>query len=697
MKAYLNAIANSYGEVLFISRPWVGVVFLGLSFLYPNMALMGLVAVLASYLFARAIGLKKGFLDSGFYTYNPLLVGFAIGRVFELGLLSLFFTLIASVVTFALTIALNHFFTHLFKLPILSLPFVISGSLVFLAARKYSGLFVGYLYPTRTPVWELGLPFWLEGYFKSLGAIFFMPQVMVGMILALTIFLVSRIWFLLSLAGYFSGSLVTGLMTGSMQLSFADYNHFNFILIAMSLGGVFLIPSPKSYLLALVAVAVSTLFVDAVELIWASFGIPAFPLPFVLVTLLFLYILTLLEFPLIPSVIKESPERTLDLHLTQRRRFPNLGPMVELPFSGQWKVWQGFDGPWTHQGIWAQAYDFVVTDSRGETFQGAGDRLTDYYAYKKPVLAPVTGRVVALDQSRPDTPIGSPEPPGSWGNYLVIKTEEGFFVELSHLAQNSIKVKAGDWVMAGYLIAQCGNSGYSPEPHIHLQVQIDANIGSPTRPFCLGNYRTQGTYFHQGRPATGDQLESLIKSRTLTRKTAFSLDRSFTYLAKSRGKSEEVTWVVEMNEDGSSALVSKRGKLYFGKQQNVFFVYSVEGTDPYLKALYQALPRLPLVEGDQLVFEDHLDLEAFFAPLAKGLLLLASSFFGPLAEVKGRYRFDGPGLVKGQVKSGWGGWAMDTYVKLDQQLGFLVIEAGAIRLELIESKLISQKFQTKGS
>ena len=277
MKDYLNAISNSYGEVFFISRPWVGVVFLALSFFNPNMALTGLVSVLASYLFARAIGLEKSFLGSGFFTYNPLLVGFAIGSVFQLGPLSLFFALIAAVVTFAVTIAVNHFFAYYLRLPILSLPFVITGSIVFLASRRYSGLFVGYLYPTAMPVFEMNLPFWVSGYFKSFGAILFMPHVVVGMVLAVTILIVSRILVFLSVLGYYSGSIITGLMTGSMVQSFSDYNHFNFILIAMAVGGVYLIPSRASYLMALLAVSVSTLFFDAVGLIWASFGVPVVP------------------------------------------------------------------------------------------------------------------------------------------------------------------------------------------------------------------------------------------------------------------------------------------------------------------------------------------------------------------------------------------------------------------------------------
>jgi urea transporter len=43
-----------------------------------------MVAVLAAYGFARFIGMGAAFLESGFYTYNPLLVGLSLGYLFKL-------------------------------------------------------------------------------------------------------------------------------------------------------------------------------------------------------------------------------------------------------------------------------------------------------------------------------------------------------------------------------------------------------------------------------------------------------------------------------------------------------------------------------------------------------------------------------------------------------------------------------------
>ncbi len=74
-------------------------------------------------------------------------------------------------------------------------------------------------------------------------------------------------------------------MTGSVLQAFGDINNFNFILIAIVIGGVFLVPSPRSYILALTAVLSSTLLLDSVEVFWANYGVPVFTLPFNLVSL----------------------------------------------------------------------------------------------------------------------------------------------------------------------------------------------------------------------------------------------------------------------------------------------------------------------------------------------------------------------------------------------------------------------------
>lgn len=57
------------------------------------------------------------------------------------------------------------------------------------------------------------------------------------------------------------------------------------------------------------------------------------------------------------------------------------------------------------------------------------------------------------------------------GNHVVIAlAEHGPFVLVAHLRKDSICVNVRDVVETGQLLGQCGNSGNSTQPHVHVQV-----------------------------------------------------------------------------------------------------------------------------------------------------------------------------------------------------------------------------------
>ena len=420
MKEHLRAIFNSYSEIFFLQGWWIGVLLLAMTLIHPSVSLAGIIAVLAAYLFARFINMDREFLKSGFYTYNPLLVGLSIGYLFQITPLTIFFVVIAGIFTFVFTNMLHSIFSYYLKLPILSLPFVIISSIAYLAASQFSNLFVNGLNPQLVTNLELYLPVWLSGLFTSMGAILFVPDVLAGMIVLVIIFFSSRILFLLVILGYYTGAFIMAAMTGSFQQAFSDINNFNFIWIAIALGGIFLIPSIKTYILALIAVATSTMLLKSVEVFWSTYGIPAFALPFNLISLAFIYMLGMINYPLMNRFVKETPEESLDYYLSTLNRFKGTLRTLSLPFSGKWTVWQAFDGQWTHQGSWKYAYDFVITDEAGNTYQNNGDELEDYYAFRKPVLSPVRGRVVKVIDTLPDNPISQVDKTNNWGNLVII-------------------------------------------------------------------------------------------------------------------------------------------------------------------------------------------------------------------------------------------------------------------------------------
>lgn len=166
-------------------------------------------------------------------------------------------------------------------------------------------------------------------------------------------------------------------------------------------------------------------------------------------------------------------------------RLPNVNNYrckvkYSMPFSGNWTVVNGsVDKKFSHS--WdiptqRYAYDFLVLDERGESCTGDVTKAAEYYCYGKEILAPANGEVIELGSSSPNSRIsGHGQADCSAhdirGNYILIRHAEGEYSLLAHLQPGSIGIKVGDTVTRGQIIARCGNSGNSSEPHLHFHLQ----------------------------------------------------------------------------------------------------------------------------------------------------------------------------------------------------------------------------------
>ncbi|MGZ3883036.1 MAG: M23 family metallopeptidase [Bacteroidia bacterium] len=161
---------------------------------------------------------------------------------------------------------------------------------------------------------------------------------------------------------------------------------------------------------------------------------------------------------------------------------------VQLPFYSEWSVSQGHAGKITHKDDWQYAWDFVVTDEDKHTFRFPGKQLSDFYCYNLPVLAPAEGVVVTLLDDVDDNAVGNVNLSDNWGNTIIIRHTELLYSKISHIKKGSFKVKVGDRVKKGEVIALCGNSGRSPEPHVHFQLQASAFIGAKTLKYPISYF-----------------------------------------------------------------------------------------------------------------------------------------------------------------------------------------------------------------
>ena len=159
---------------------------------------------------------------------------------------------------------------------------------------------------------------------------------------------------------------------------------------------------------------------------------------------------------------------------------------LSLPFSGRWFVAQAGDTPNVnhHMSSPAQAYgvDFAkVGGPNGrELTRRKPTTVEDFYSWDETVLAPADGIVTAVVAHLPDNPLGSKDLQNPAGNHIVIRVDQGQYVFLAHLKQNTTTIGPGERVRRAQPLGLCGNSGNSDFPHVHLHVQDTATLGNGT-------------------------------------------------------------------------------------------------------------------------------------------------------------------------------------------------------------------------
>ena len=66
----------------------------------------------------------------------------------------------------------------------------------------------------------------------------------------------------------------------------------------------------------------------------------------------------------------------------------------------------------------------------------------------------------------------APRTDGGAGNHVILRVrhlDTAVYVALCHLRQWTIVVRTGQEIQVGDVLAGCGNTGNSTEPHLHLQ------------------------------------------------------------------------------------------------------------------------------------------------------------------------------------------------------------------------------------
>lgn len=659
----LKSVLLSYSQIFFSNNLWFAGILVMVSFFDLWGGLSGLLAVILANVMALMIGFNRANIKQGYYGFNALLVGLGIGVYYTPSVEFYFILVVAVLLTLFITVMLDGVIGK-YGLPFLSLPFLFSLWIITLATRQYENLQISergiFVYNELYAIGgqrlvniyrslnELPIHESFITYFRSLGAIFFQHSVIAGACIALGILLYSRIAFTLSLLSFFTAYYFYSFIGADISQLSHSYVGFNFILTAIGIGGFFIVASRYSYLWVMALTPLIAILVASFTTVLQVYQLAIYSLPFNLVVILFLYIL---KFRVnankkLQLVVEQnySPELNLYNQQNYSARFSkSLFFPFQLPIRDEWTITQGYDGEITHRGDWRHAWDFEIANEENRLFHGSGFDKNSFYCYNKPVYAPGDGVVENIVDCIEDNPIGNVDLEHNWGNTIIIKHAEGLYSNISHLKRDSFKVAIGDYVKRGDVIATCGNSGRSPQPHVHFQLQQLPFVGSKTIQYPIAHYieQDEGKYkiHFYDVPKKDQKVSNISPTHAILNALKFIPGQKLTFevTEQTSKQTKTVSWEVLVDYYNHTYLYcaeTKSTAYYFSDGKVFMFTKFYGDKKSELFYFYLALYRISLGYYPQLTVEDSLPLTL----INRMPILWIQDFIAPLhLFLKSRY------------------------------------------------------------
>ena len=295
LSGFADSVLRGVGQVMLQNNSYAGLLFIiGIGWNSLLFAVAVLVGTAVSTLTAMLLGADRALVRSGLYGFNGGLVAIALLYFLQPDALTWACVILAAACSTIVMAAMLATFA-VWRLPVLTAPFVLTALCFFLATARLGRLEATGLLPTA------GLPraaavegvvtaatVW-QGVFNGIAQVFFQGNVLTGMLFAAGLLMASRRAFVAALAGSLAGVLVAWGMGAAGPAIRAGACGFNIVLTAIALAGAFLAPGRTTVACVLLATAATPFVVAAAAAALEPLGLPALTLPFVLVTWAFLF------------------------------------------------------------------------------------------------------------------------------------------------------------------------------------------------------------------------------------------------------------------------------------------------------------------------------------------------------------------------------------------------------------------------
>lgn len=187
------------------------------------------------------------------------------------------------------------------------------------------------------------------------------------------------------------------------------------------------------------------------------------------------------------------------------RPAPVIGPPLEGP---GWVAFNGCckDVPHRRAGIPVNgvlyvsqrfAIDWIKIDANSQQSNGDSNKNENWPTYGQKAIAVADAKVVSVLDGLPER-VPNALPPDTTmqnvtGNHVILDLGRGYYAFYAHLQPRSLKVKVGDRVKRGQVLALLGNSGNTTAPHLHFHVSDGIGpLSSQGVPYVIDAFTARG-------------------------------------------------------------------------------------------------------------------------------------------------------------------------------------------------------------